>query len=252
MVKEAVDRRGNSYTLEAAVYDFFQDCAQSIMAYEKAIFEIVYTSREGDRNPVGFELVSTPPGSVFCRLGKWKQSIPADYAKGKALPRTIALPAENIIVFEQPVYVRKKIGGIMESLAFLSGDLFPSFTLEATDEESNRVPYNPMELIRSRRLAMADAGKLIGWNARGTFNDQTLEYYQLHRFLLLKKFQIELRNSIHSTLNEVIDRAGAKLGFSGHLEIEGLSTLVEVETAQKHLALGDCPFKDIIAPFLTL
>ncbi len=99
-------------------------------------------------------------------------------------------------------------------------------------------------------LALAEAGKLIGWNARGLCQEQTLEYYEIYRKLLFERFKIELRTSILGTLNKGLDKAGQKLGFSGQLEIEGLPTLKDIEAAQAHLAVGDQPFREIVEPFL--
>ena len=248
LIAAAIDRHGDSQDFTGAVYDFFHDCAQTIMAFEEATYEIVYLSNPDDRAIVGLELMFIQPQTVFRRQGKLVQYVPADVAHERKISQYVQLLPERILTFKPPIYVQGKLGRIMESLAILNH--IPNFVLQGADDGSKPVPYDSMTHIRAQKLALSDAGKLIGWNARELFQEDILQYYSLYRELLFERFKIELRNSILETLNDGLDRVSREFGFSGRLEIEGLPTLADVEAAQAHLAAGDRPFKEILEPFV--
>lgn len=250
LIAVAIARRDYSRDFADAVCDFFHDCAQTIMAFGEAVYEIVYLSQPDDGTIVGFELMFIQPRTVIRRRGKLVQYVPADVARERKVPQYVQLSPERILTFKPPAYVQGKLSHIMESLAFLSRPPLPNFALQGEGGSSKPVPYDSAAHIRVEKLALADVGKLIGWNARGLLQEETLEYYWLYRELLFERFKIELRGSILKTLNDGLDRAGRKVGFSVRLEIEGLPTLADVDAAQAHLAAGDRPFKEILEPFL--
>ena len=252
LIAEAIARRDYRRDFTSAVCDFFHDCAQTIMAFEEATYEIVYLSKPDEGAVVGFELMLIPQQTVIRRRGDIVQYIPADVAHKRKVSQYVQLSPERILTFKPPEYVQDKLGHIMESLAILSNPILPDFALQGAGGGLQQVPYDSTTHIRVQKRALADAGKLIGWNARGLFQEEVLEYYWLYRQLLFEKFKIELRNSILATLNNGLDRAGRELGFSGRIEIEGLPILADIDAAQVHLAAGDRPFKEILEPFLEL
>ena len=137
----------------------------------------------------------------------------------------------------------------MDSLAILSEKIVPDFAMDAISNPYTDALYDISEHNVWRKRAIADAGKLIGWNARGLIQEDTLEYYILHRQLLFEQFQIELRNSILATLNDGLKRAGRLVGFDAQICIKGLPTLGDVATARAELLAGSKPFKEILQPF---
>ena len=66
---------------------------------------------------------------------------------------------------------------------------------------------------------------------------------------MFEKFKIEVRDSLLSTLNEGLDRAGERLRMHGQIEVEGLPTLDEVEQAQLDLKSGKRSPKEILDQF---
>jgi len=115
---------------------------------------------------------------------------------------------------------------------------------------TKRTSYDTKAHIYTHSVALASACKLLGWNARQLFQKEALEYYLIHRELSFEHLKIELRDGILQTLNEGIERAGKVIGFSGRIEIEGLPTIRDVESARNHLEAGDLPFNKILEPFL--
>jgi|GEM_PF-728944 len=250
LIEAAISRNDYSHNLADAVCDFIHDCSQIILSYKDAPYEIVYCTNKEDGKVVGFKLVPIQPRTVLWQHGKLVQYVPPDVAQERKVSQYIPLPLERVLIFKQPSNVEDKVHRMMEELASLSGSMFPDFTLPAAGNDPKSFRYDVKEIIRARMLAIASAGKPIGWNARGTFGEEVLEYYELYRRLLFEQFKIELRNSVLSTLNEGLERAGHELGFSGHIEMNGLPTLEDVKLAQAQLEGGKRPFNEIFAPFL--
>jgi hypothetical protein len=99
-------------------------------------------------------------------------------------------------------------------------------------------------------MAVAEATKLIGWNARQIPDDVfTTEYYYIHRFLLFERFKLQVRESILEALNDAITRAGKILNFASQIVMEGLPTLTFIQESRKALEQGSKKFNDIMTPF---
>ena len=250
LIAAAITQRDYIRDLADATYDFFSKCSYTIMAYGEAIYEIVYLSKPGNGMVVGFELTPIQPLTVERRLGKLVQYVPKEVAHARKVSQYIRLSPERILTFKLPTYIQKQFNHVMQSLAFLSSNFLPDFTLSEVVSASNKVAYDMRAHLRSQKLALADAGKIIGWNARGLLQEEMVEYYFVYRQLLFERFKIELRTSILETLNEGLERAGGVIGCSGRLVIEGLPSVDDVETAQAHLASGERSFKEILEPFL--
>ena len=99
-------------------------------------------------------------------------------------------------------------------------------------------------------MARVQASKVIGWDGRFLIGSQDVtEYYKWHRLLLFERFKIELRDGIIATLNNVISRAGRRIGFAGQLKVKGLPTLTDVRDGQEALLTGSKSFGEILGIF---
>ncbi len=245
--RESTGARGE---LAVAVCDFVRDCAQTIMAFGEAIHEIVYLVDPQSGGKVGFELVFIQPRTVERKRGRLLQYVPADVAADLRVPRYVVLTAERILVFRLPARFQRIHDRMMESLGGLSTPVLPEFALRQKAEGIPAVPFDMQVHERTQKLALAQATKLLGWNARGLLQNAILEFYWLHRELLFERFLIELRGEILTSLNEGLVVIGREMNFSGEVVVEGLPTLADVDAAQEALALGARPFKEIIEPFL--
>lgn len=252
LVEEAISRNDYRRNFYEVIAEFVQECAAWMMSYGKAIYEIGYMY-DSDDKPVSFTLLSVIPSSVKVEGDKLKQYVPESVVGESELASDILeLSPENFVMFELPAYMRDIYAPMMDALYAL-GTLtsMPDFVLSSMKGEMPPVPYDLKKFSRDQKMAVAEATKLIGWNARQVPNDEfKTEYYDLHRFLLFERFKLEMRNSILLTLNYAIARAGKKLGFEGRIVVEGLPTLVDIQEAQKALAQGSKKFIDVINPFL--
>ncbi len=253
VIAAGISRRGSSGSREylaRATSDFFRDCAQTIMAFGEAIYEIVYLLDPEKEIAVSFELEFVQPRTVERRWGKLVQYVPADVAAEREVSQYVELSPERVLMFRPPQYVWGTLERMMESLGVLSAPGVPDFALGQAGEGRPKIPFDIEVYQRTQKLALARATREIGWNGRGLLQEPTSEYYSLHRELSFERFLINLRNEILSTLNEGLASAGHELSFSAQLVIEGLPTLGDVDAAQVALASGSRPFKDIMEPFL--
>jgi hypothetical protein len=250
LIASALDRRdrGRSCDLVTSVTDFFRECAQSLMIFGEAVYEIVYFSNPSDQKIVKFELERVRPLTVTRRRRQVVQAVPESASKQQGLPRFIHLPADRVLIFELPE--RRNVAAALESLAVLSTKLMPQFVLKNFQEATSKFHYDSSGQIHSQKLALAEAGKAIGWNARGLFDDDMLEFYSLRRALSFERFKIDLRNSILTKLNEGLTMAGREMGFNAKITVDGLPTIPGVEAAESELESGSKAFSDILKPFL--
>ena len=249
LIAKALNRNDYHTDLASATHNFFVQCAQTVMAYGEARYELVYLSNPDDGAVVEFRLAYIQPLTVMRQHDQLVQYIPAEVAQARKRSQYIPLEPEQIFTFPLPTSVQKGFSAMMEGLAFLSNHTIPDFVFEVRDDHARRVPFDSTAYIQLQKKALAEAGKLIGWNARGLFLEETLEYYDIHRALVFERFKVELRTILLKKVNEALTLAGQKLGFSGKILISGLPTLKEVEAAQTHLTRGDRPLQEILKPF---
>jgi hypothetical protein len=250
LIESALGRQEWCRGLESAVREFFRECSQVAMAYGEAAYEIVYISDVKQDKVVGFELAFIQPHTILNRKGQMVQYVPRDIATQRRLPQFVPLSPHRILRFEPPQPVHKEYGPMMESLAILSTMDLPEFALEGARQDRPRIPYDSAIHVKAHKLALAEAGKAIGWNARGLFDEDFLEYYLLHRRLRFERFVIDMRDGIVSKVNDALALAGKELAYSARLEIQGLPTIRDVEAAEQKLAQGSCPFREVLEPFL--
>ena len=249
LIAAALNRDDYHIDLASATRNFFVQCAQTIMAYGEATYELVYLSSPDNEAIVEFQLAYIQPLTVVHRRGKLVQYIPIEIARARKRSQYVPLAADRIMTFPLPASVQKGYGAMMEGLAFLSKGMIPKFVFQEGDDGSRKTPFDSKAHIHLQKQALAETGKLLGWNARELFREETLEFYDMYRALAFERFEIELRTILLEKVNGVLKLAGQKMGFSEQLQISGLPTLKEVEEAQAHLLAGDQPFQEILKPF---
>jgi len=137
--------------------------------------------------------------TVLERRGKLVQRVPPDIAKRLNVESEVTLPREDILRFGPPLSLGSGLGKVLEDLAVLSGKLIPDFALREMGSGA-RSGYDFSNLQTWRNIALATAGKGLGWNARGSFQGAALEYYSLIRALRFERFKIEFRDALLETL----------------------------------------------------
>lgn len=248
LIREAIGERRPRGTLTDAAYDFFQQCAATVMAFGSGHYEVVYLSN-ADGKVVAFSLEPIQPLTVVLRRGRLYQYVPSTTGSGNTASHYIELDGETVLTVDLPDHVRLSYKHMMESLAFLSINSVPSFVRADMSSQTNS-SFVFREFNSTQTRAIAQSTREIGWSARGLFRKETLEYYFFHRHLIFEKFKCEMRMCILDRLNSAIKAAGVRVGFEGRLEIAGLPTLAEIEASQERLSAGGSPFEDVMKPYI--
>lgn len=232
-----------------AVCEFFRQSAHLVLAYGEAVFEVAFTKATDTEKLSGFELAFVQPKTIYRRWGKVFQYVPLAVAKKRGVPQNVEVDPQTIITMIPPVSDTSWEHS-MEALVMVSNFAMPAFALEgmATGAKT-QYDFSNHQVWRVR--AIADATKEIGWNTRGTIQEQCLEYYTMHRQLQFERFKIRLRAEILGKLNGALLQAGKVLGFDSQVVISGLPTLEEVSAAEAALKSGSKTFKEIISQFRT-
>lgn len=249
LVAAALSRHGQGFDLAEAIHDFFSQCSGLLMTYGEAVYESVPVIRKADEQLAAFELEPIPWGTYTRRRGGLVQRVDPEVAQDLGVPETIEVPEADIVSFDLPSYVARGHRRMMEALTRLSDPVLPGFALKSDPLDPKRVPLDSTAHIRSRLVAVAAATRHIGWNARGLFDREITEYYQLHRFLAFERFKVELRESILSTLNQWLERVGGRMGFQARIELRGLSTREDCQAVERDLQSGGRPFKEVVDAF---
>jgi hypothetical protein len=251
LVADALTSRDRGWhdELASSLADFVRECTQSVITAGEAVYEIVYSSNPTDQRVVAFRLEPIRAFTVKCRAGKYYQEIPEKAAERLEISRSISLPADSILIFRLPRDVRKSVERTLQTLVVLSKKIMPKFAMNFA-EAASKFYYDSSNQLYVQRLALAHAGKAIGWNARGLAVDDMLEFYSLKRLLRFERFKIVVRNSIIDTLNEGLKRAGRRMGFEAQIRLHGLPELSDVERAKSELESGSKSFGEVLKPFL--
>lgn len=251
-VAEAISLRDYDSDLSWAAHQFFDLCARRVMTYGEDVYAIVYLSPTKGENPIGFDLVPIHPETVARNEGTLAQYVPRSQRQELNALEYIELPADRTAIFRAPDHLRPVISRTLANLDSVGSSIMPDWAMEELAMSPNGAPFDGSAHRRAHGLAIAEACRDLGWDARSLNNEKAniLEYYVLHRRLRFERFKVEFREHLLSILNEVLARTGREVGFDGQLTLEGVPSLEDVETAQSHLSAGDVPFKDLIDPFM--
>ncbi len=239
-------------SIEDAVWYFVRSCVGTLMLFEQVAYEIAYYWLRQSSKVVAFDLVPIPPKSLLVRDGRMIQRLPRSLTPEGRVTYDIELDHSRLITFSVPEYLHGKLKGFMERIATLSAP-FPRFLPQDIGHSSASSQFDLVEYNRARDLALAKAGRLLGWQPYGRLfggsDERITEFYFVHRRLRFERFIIELRDGVVTNLNECLARGGRLLRLPMRLEINGLPTLRDVEEAEARLLPGEGSVRDVIAPF---
>jgi hypothetical protein len=246
IIVAGLNRSHSRDSLANALYDFLRMSAANLCVVDRLVFEIVYLEDRETKKPVGFELVFVNAKQIVEKGGQTYQFVPPEVAAENNVPELIPLSREDLITFKPPKDFEKPLRDMRAGLSQLDKMRLPAIMLEATKKN---IPYDFKAHQRSMKLALVETVKPIGWYARGSFNDQVLSYYWIRLMLTFEKFKILLRNTMLATLNDGLQSAGQKLDFKAQIQIDGLPTLADVDTAIQNLSSGAMAFTEVMKPF---
>jgi hypothetical protein len=236
--------------LTRAAGDFFRECVRTILYFGRATYEIVFVKDKEDAPFSYFELRPVHPYSLWYTPYLCFQYVPENVRRDARTERLVRLDPARIVRFEPPKEFRRDLRRMCLALAHQSTGLIPNFALSAVAQQDEAIGFDFRSFDAARRVALACITRSIGWSGRGSFTENTLEYYSMFRFLKFEAFKLSFRDEILRTLNEVLRKAGAVLGISEELTIEGLPSRAEVDEGFVDLEAGQKAFIDVMKPFL--
>lgn len=225
---------------------FLSECSQIVMAFGRAVYEIVYL-RDSTGTVARIEFEFVPPTSIEIGDDWAVQHIPAEIAAHREISAEIRIPRADVILFEPP-FPTKKLKRMVDALAQVSRLDLPEFVGQELRGET-KVGWSASEDVHFKTLAVAEVCREIGWDARGMFREEFLEYYEIIRRLRFETFLALLRRSLLGSLNSALVSIGTVLGETGKLVVTGLPTEDDVLSARRRLERGQSDLKAVIEPF---
>lgn len=235
--------------LTDAVCDFVRDCASALLTFGEAFYELVSLFSPRDRNhATGFEIVRVPTPTVFRRRGQLVQYVPASIASHLGIEQWITLPPQSMLAVHNPLGPR--MARLFEDLSLVGAGVMPQFAVASMMPGApDRVPFDLQLYVRTQNIVAARCTREIGWNGRGLFQREAVDYYTTMRELRFEKFKMNLRQAILAMLNEALKRAGSRMGFDERLVLDGLPSHEDVARSQRQLETGEVGFDEILRRF---
>ena len=228
----------NDRNLESSVQEFLSAAAAQIAEFDFAVAEIVFVLDTDTNQIENVQCVWINPVQIRRRWGKIYQQVPVELASERRVKTLIHLPDEKIIRFVAPPRYRKVLSKVRESLSSVSDFRNNSFALTALQ---TNLPFDWQAHERAMMLALAEAGRPIGFGSRGMFNKHVATPYWIRMRLLHERFLIEFRQALLDTLNDALRRMGSRMGFECELKVDGLPTDRDIEIALNQLNSGSPP-----------
>ncbi|RKY16586.1 MAG: hypothetical protein DRQ55_17685 [Planctomycetota bacterium] len=230
------DRHHSRRDITAAVREFCDRCAPSVVAAGQAAFEIILSkSEENAPAPEAFNLMHVQ--NYRKRFGR-----PMQYRPGRGWTQ---LDGNLLVVFEMDKARRGAIRSAMESLAVASRHQNALHEMVL-----NRPPGYDFKAHQEREaIGISRATRTLGWSS-SMFAKYARGPYQVSRHLTWYEFRLELREMAIDGLNRALRIAGAAMGFDVQLEVRDLPTRDDIAEARKRLEGGRCGrLVDLMEPF---
>lgn len=250
LIEAAVSDRDATQSLPDALREFVSSTAQSLVIAGPVTYEINYLRPAGTppERPTSFRLELVLPGTLGERQGRPIQYVPAAFGgpQDETGLHYVELDPAALVTFELD---RDLEGPVRKMVAFLRAASLQQGAESVLMEQSmvGTSPYNFSQHQRERSELFAKVTQPVGWNVRGLFKDGHLEPYDVWRQLRFLEFKVRLRDSIMDRLNATIREVGGRLDFEASVELTGLPTLEDVETAKEDFRLGRRGFSDLAA-----
>jgi hypothetical protein len=240
------DRYNN--TITDAIKKFIKKYCHPLTIHQAVYFEVVYHYNPEISEPKKFSIDFIPSLTVVHQLGKFYQKIPSEIASKLNLPRSIQLDPQNIIEIKLPKKCKTKLKNALYCLdqAGNNNDFLGAITTKIANNGVMPNLQNFSAVRVAQELAIADATKEVGWNARYLLSEKITNFYYCVRYLKFMRLVTEMRNSMMEQLNQAFLIIGPKLNFSAQFQIQNVITLQDISDVEKKLFDGSISFKDVL------
>ncbi len=251
LIERAIADQDWTPPLSDSVRKFVSSTAQHLVIGGPVTYEIdyLYPAESADSDaarPVEFRLELVPPGTMAYHGKQPIQYLPAAFGgpRDKTGMTYTNLDPKTLVTFRLERAEEAKVRKIVSFLRTASRLQASELPL-MKESMSGKTPYSFAEHQRERGELFARVTKPIGWNARGLFQDNHLAPYDVWRQLRFLEFKVRLRDLIMNQLNVALSDAGSQMGFQAGVELSGLPTLEDVNSAKDDLRSGRCSLSDL-------
>lgn len=238
---------GEPRNITEAVCDFMDEAVHALSYYGKAYYEIVYFYTDENRHKIeGFAVERIPNETVRGKFGFYWQLIPKKALEpgDKDARRFIRLPREDLLILSFP----RELGGIMRlrkmlsQLQWLSKCTIPEFAMKDMNTQERTKGYDFAVYRENHERFLAKLTQHLGWMARQSFSERSLEFYQIYRLLKFEKTKAILREYILHKLNESLGIIGKEMKFSAQIRLEDIPSPKDYDNYMRQLIDGSLQF----------
>jgi len=237
--------RGHGYSRSLAypLHQFTRLTTAELCDHPRATYEIAYLYAPGQDRPEGFELFHLPAHQLRRFFGRVSQVVPAEVARERKCARRIPLPAENLAVFELPGPLQRKLERAMTTYEGLS---IGHLSTMARASIEGQTPYHFSSHHQSLQLSLMEAARLTGWDARGSYREKVLSSYWLKQHVEHLRFSLRIREALMAQINDVVRRAGQKIGFAAEIRLSGFYSDTDLDAIHRLIDEGKTSFVEIV------
>lgn len=232
--------------LAGGLTTFLRQVIGEILDEGRVAYEIAYFAEKEDAAPSQFQLAHVDAHQLTERGEAYVQRVPPDIATSRGVPTEIIIPRADLLMLTLPADLAATVKKVKLALRRLDTPQYLEFMTAA---HSAKLPYDFQAHERTKQLALAEAGRLVGWTARGSFNREVLSYYWIQLQLNFEAFKLRVREHLLAQLNGALRHAGEQVGFPATIYVEGLPTQADIAQAREQLKAGNLAFTDVMKPF---
>lgn len=181
------------------------------------------------------------PGSFERRGNDAVQVLPEAWAPGGF----VLLDPALLVEFRLDDDMRNTIGQVF---AFLAEIDKTDGRMAALMQSSltGRLDVQIGSLLTARRRLLAAATAQVGWDGRGSLNEDALDPYLAWRHLKFLEFRASLRDSLLHQANVALQRLAVQAGADTKLILADVPSVAQVRQAQQDVVSGKRPLSELI------
>lgn len=241
LIEDAISNRDHVRSLIDSLRHFVRSTAQDLVIAGPVTYEIDYLHPAGaaSERPTSFRLEIVAPGTMAEYQGRPIQYVPAAFGgpQDETGLHFVELDPATLVTFRLDPDLEEPVRKMIAFLRAANGQQSAEATL-MEQSVTGRSPYNFAKHQRERSELFAEVTQPVGWNVRGLFKEGHLEPYDVWRQIRFLEFKVRVRDLIMDRLNAALAEIGQRIGFEVSIELSGLLTLQDVESAKEELRLG--------------
>lgn len=242
---------GEPQNLTEAICDFIDEAIHILAGYGKAYYEVVYFYTDESKLKIEkFEIDRIPNDNIYDTFGFYWQFIPKKIVleREEIQKRFIWLPKDDLLFLSFPNALGgiRKLKKLLSELQWLSKFIMPEFAMKNMDLQQQTKGYDFPTYRENQETHLAKITRHLGWTARGTFYERSLEFYQIYRYLKFEKTKAILREYVLNKLNEKLEIIGDKMGFKARIKLEGVRSCEDYDHDIKLLIEGSLQFSEAV------